>query len=320
LPEDIRAIGWCEVTPEFSSRFSAAYRTYRYFFVRRDLDIDAMNKAAALLVGDHDFRNLCKMDIVKVSNFRREIYSAEILPFMENKEHPEQTVMMLQIRGIAFLWHMVRCIMAVLTMVGEGVEEPDIFTRLFDVDTYPAKPNYMMANELPLVLHECGFDSMTIHHQPQVMWNLMTHYEGLWDRYTVAASRAYNAMQTLKERLVRRCDAEEFLAFMLAKRRELFERKVSGTKRGVQVIATSAAASAASAGEENEKARDYFLSAANDRDLVKWAEVLRMLREDFELVPSAAAQPHVPLLQRNMGDTYEERIAQVKGRNKVKGS
>jgi tRNA U38,U39,U40 pseudouridine synthase TruA len=32
-------------------------------------------------------------------------------------------------RGIAFLWHMVRCIMAVLLMVGAGKEDPGIVTR-----------------------------------------------------------------------------------------------------------------------------------------------------------------------------------------------
>jgi tRNA U38,U39,U40 pseudouridine synthase TruA len=39
-----------------------------------------MNEAASLLVGDHDFRNLCKMDMAHVSNFRRLVlssYSAE---------------------------------------------------------------------------------------------------------------------------------------------------------------------------------------------------------------------------------------------------
>lgn len=30
-----------------------------------------MNEAASLLIGDHDFRNICKMDIANVSNFRR---------------------------------------------------------------------------------------------------------------------------------------------------------------------------------------------------------------------------------------------------------
>lgn len=107
LPESIRVVGWSEVTDEFSSRFSAAYRTYRYFFTKRELDIAAMNKAAALLVGDHDFRNICKMDVVKISNFRREVHYAIIKPFKKDIEHPDQSVWMLEIRGIAFLWHMV---------------------------------------------------------------------------------------------------------------------------------------------------------------------------------------------------------------------
>jgi hypothetical protein len=34
LPNEIRVIGWTEVTPEFSARFSATSRTYRYFFLR----------------------------------------------------------------------------------------------------------------------------------------------------------------------------------------------------------------------------------------------------------------------------------------------
>lgn len=39
LPDDIRVCGWSDVPPEFSARFSARHRTYRYFFPRRDLDI-----------------------------------------------------------------------------------------------------------------------------------------------------------------------------------------------------------------------------------------------------------------------------------------
>jgi tRNA pseudouridine(38-40) synthase len=35
----------------------------------------------------------------------------------------------LYIRGVAFLWHMVRCIMAVLFLVGEKKELPEIVTR-----------------------------------------------------------------------------------------------------------------------------------------------------------------------------------------------
>lgn len=78
LPSDIRVLGWTEVSDGFSARFSASYRTYRYFFVRRSLDIDAMNAAATRLIGVHDFRNLSKLDVANVSNFVREVICAEV--------------------------------------------------------------------------------------------------------------------------------------------------------------------------------------------------------------------------------------------------
>lgn len=86
LPEHIRVVRWTEVTPDFNARFSASFRTYRYFFVKRKLDVEAMNQAASLIVGVHDFRNMCKLDIANVSNFTREIYSARVIPFDNGKK------------------------------------------------------------------------------------------------------------------------------------------------------------------------------------------------------------------------------------------
>jgi tRNA pseudouridine38/39 synthase len=70
LPDEIRMISWAPAPPPtsgfetFSARFNADMRTYRYFFVRRDLDIAAMQRGADFLLGTHDFRNFCKMDPV----------------------------------------------------------------------------------------------------------------------------------------------------------------------------------------------------------------------------------------------------------------
>ena len=81
-----------------------------------------MREAAGYLIGNHDFRNFCKMDVVNVTNFVREIFEANIMPFMNNNDNnDEQSIWMLEIKGIAFLWHMVRCIMAILLLVGEGI-------------------------------------------------------------------------------------------------------------------------------------------------------------------------------------------------------
>ena len=83
LPVNIRVLGWTEVTQEFSARFSAKSRTYRYFFVQGNLNIDKMKLGTSYLLGEHDYRNFCKMDVVNVSNFVRSIYSADILLFQE---------------------------------------------------------------------------------------------------------------------------------------------------------------------------------------------------------------------------------------------
>jgi tRNA pseudouridine38/39 synthase len=210
LPAEIRVLGWNEVTPEFNARFSASGRKYRYFFVRKNLDITAMQTAASFLLGEHDFRNFCKMNIGEVSNFRREIFKADVLLFEENTAEPERSVYMLEIEGIAFLWHMVRCCMAILLLVGEKKETPDIVLKLLDIETVPAKPNYHMATEEPLVLHSCGFDNLTMKWTPKTLWSLTEHYEKTYEKHAIAAAQALNALRFLKTCEVRVSDLEAF--------------------------------------------------------------------------------------------------------------
>lgn len=67
------------------------------------------------------------------------------------------TVLALHLKGTAFLWHQVRCIAAVLLMVGRGLERPDVVQRLLDVKHQaPCKPQYSMAAEEPLLLYRYG--------------------------------------------------------------------------------------------------------------------------------------------------------------------
>jgi tRNA U38,U39,U40 pseudouridine synthase TruA len=233
LPDEIRVLGWSPVTDDFSARFSASHRTYRYFFLRGGLDVAAMQRAAQLLVGEHDFRNLCKLDIGNVTNFRREVYYAKIVPFnfigsttsaadssgldSEGNDGADSAeaggpdaVYMLEISGIAFLWHMVRAIMAVLFMVGEGLEAPSVVTALLDVVACPGKPPYTLADELPLVLHECGFDRLVIPAQPRHLWQLTAHYRAIREGHLLAAARAQNSLEHLLGKPVRVGDVREF--------------------------------------------------------------------------------------------------------------
>jgi len=105
---------------------------------------------------------------------------------------------------------MVRCIMAVLLLVGERKEQPDVVSALLDVSSLPGKPHYNMAADEPLVLHQCGFDRLTIQRSPRVLYDLTQHFEMLWEKATIAASRARNALQFIATCSVREEDVEEF--------------------------------------------------------------------------------------------------------------
>lgn len=159
LPKDIRVIGWCPIPFDFHARFSCLSREYKYFFFRENLDISGMEIACSKFLGEHDFRNFCKMDALNVHNYRRRITTFEIVPCSERWASTE--IMALRIKGSSFLWHQVRCMAAVLFMVGRGVESPSVIDELLDTNKTFRKPQYTIASELPLVLCSCEFEGLS---------------------------------------------------------------------------------------------------------------------------------------------------------------
>jgi tRNA pseudouridine38/39 synthase len=135
-----------------------------------------MREAAKLFEGVHDFRNFCKIDGAKqITNFKRRVFEADVvevedtgsaLPYLGQQDfRPEglkdgptyPKVYYLHVRGSAFLWHQIRHMVAILFLVGQGLEKPSVVTELLDVAKHPRKPNYAMAEEVPLVLWDCIF-------------------------------------------------------------------------------------------------------------------------------------------------------------------
>jgi len=173
LPDDIRILGWCPVPQGFSARFSCLHREYKYIFINDGLDIDAMKMACRAFEGEHDFSNFCKMDAVNVHNYERNIISFEILPL--NEMWGGRQVWVMRVKGTAFLWHQVRCMAAVLFMVGYGHEAPAVVAEMLDVHKYVRKPQYLMAPELPLVLVSCGFQGVLFKSHPDSMKRLRLH-------------------------------------------------------------------------------------------------------------------------------------------------
>lgn len=148
LPEDIVVQSSCEVAPDFHPRRCYSEKTYEYrilnrripiptlrrdtYFYYRNLDVKKMKKAAAHLVGTHDFKSFCSIHTA-VEDTVRTILSCEV----EQKE----SVITIRVKGTGFLYNMVRIIAGTLVQVGVGEKEPeDILEILEKKDRSAAGP------------------------------------------------------------------------------------------------------------------------------------------------------------------------------------
>lgn len=193
LPEDIRIISWAPKHADFSARFGCRGRTYKYFFPRGNLDIEKMNVASQYLLGSHDFRNLCKMDVKNgVTNFVRDIRFAEVrLSYSDPIGQAAFDVCEFTVTGSGFLWHQVRCLMGILLLVGDGKEEESVVKDLLNIDLHPKKPQYYFAHEVPLNLYHCEFDDNNEVIDNDVLFDVVRSLQHLW------------AMQAIKTGMLR---------------------------------------------------------------------------------------------------------------------
>lgn len=138
LPEDIGIYSCREVSPRFHARLNAREKTYIYriwnseapcVFERRfvtvmteRLDVEAMNRAGALLVGRHDFSAFCGNPKMKKSTVR------ELTALTVTRQGEE---IVLRFTGNGFLYNMVRILTGTLVEVGRQQRSPESVTELF---------------------------------------------------------------------------------------------------------------------------------------------------------------------------------------------
>ncbi|XP_049886954.1 tRNA pseudouridine(38/39) synthase-like [Pectinophora gossypiella] len=207
LPKEIRAVAWMPIPvdlPEYSARFSCTARLYKYYFPRARLDLSRMRAACSALVGSHDFRHLCKMDVGNgVTEFRREIIRADIVALEEDSESPT-SMHCLMIEGNAFLWHQIRCIMGVLLLVGQRQETVDVIKELLDVERNPRKPQYNMALDVPLNLFHCTYELTERRHwiyDKDELKSVIAHLQGEWTLYSIKTTMIKDSSQQLEKEL-----------------------------------------------------------------------------------------------------------------------
>ncbi|KAJ6224402.1 hypothetical protein RDWZM_002947 [Blomia tropicalis] len=207
LPKDIRVICWSSVEDQTkSARFDCQIRRYHYYFPMGQLDLAAMNKACHYLLGTNDYRNLCKMDVANgVLNYVRRVESASVQPIHQLQDviNP-YNMCVFQIESTAFIWHQIRCIMSILFLVGQRLEEPTIVQKLLNIEQFPSKPQYGLAPDLPLVLYDAKYESCLI---PE--WNygkssnslkiLIGHLHQHWIEHSVKTTITKSMINSLLE-------------------------------------------------------------------------------------------------------------------------
>jgi len=133
LPKDVRVWSLAEAPSGFNARFSAVWRRYAYRVTDSPggvdpllrghvlwhdwpLDVDAMNEAAQLLLGEHDFAAYCK---------KREgattIRTLQELSLVRGGDG----IITATVRADAFCHNMVRSLIGALLFVGDGHRGPE---------------------------------------------------------------------------------------------------------------------------------------------------------------------------------------------------
>ena len=164
LAGDVR-VHRVRIAPEgFDARFSALWRRYCYRIVDdpaavdpltrahvlawpRRLDVDRMNQAASLLLGEHDFASFC----------RRREGATTIRSLLDLSWSRVDGVLEATVRADAFCHNMVRSLVGCLVAVGEGRREPEWAGRVLAARARDSAVT--VAQPRGLTLEEVGYPS-----------------------------------------------------------------------------------------------------------------------------------------------------------------
>ncbi|HEY6765822.1 MAG TPA: tRNA pseudouridine(38-40) synthase TruA, partial [Candidatus Sulfotelmatobacter sp.] len=145
LPQSVRALDVAEVPLDFHARRSARAKTYRYRIYRGSicspflaryvwhypyaLDEAGMNRAAAFVIGEHDFTSFAAVDPERGQE-NEQISNVRSI-FSSNWERQGEEFVYL-VRGSGFLHHMVRNLVGTFILIGKGTLLASDVTRILE--------------------------------------------------------------------------------------------------------------------------------------------------------------------------------------------
>ena len=164
LPKSIRVLWAIEVDAVFHARFEAHQRSYQYWLVNQPvapailadkvgwfhmpLDVDAMNQAAAYLLGEHDFSAFRASECQAKSPVKT-LHRAQVRKLGNN--------LIFDFCANAFLHHQVRNMVGALVYIGKGKYVPEFMQELLEKQDRRLSPPTFAANGLYLT--GVGYDA-----------------------------------------------------------------------------------------------------------------------------------------------------------------
>jgi tRNA pseudouridine38-40 synthase len=151
LPRDIGFWALAKVNKDFSSRFNAENRHYKYIFPLSEekekiYNLQLMRKACKVLEGCHDFSNFSKREKTKITTTRN-ILLANL--------SVEKGFIIFDFKSRAFLRQQIRRMIAKLLEVGEGLMSFDDYLKLFNSEVYVS---YQPAEPTGLILWDIAYE------------------------------------------------------------------------------------------------------------------------------------------------------------------
>jgi tRNA pseudouridine38-40 synthase len=170
LPESIRVLSAEEVPADFHARHYAKSKTYQYRIYRGSicppflakyvyhhpypLDEEAMEHAAALVIGEHDFTSFAAVDPDRTQSSEADCTPKNVRTIYSSAWERRGEELVYTVRGNGFLHHMVRNLVGTFLLVGKGTLKPENLGRILEAQnrsaagaTAPAKGLYLVSVE-----------------------------------------------------------------------------------------------------------------------------------------------------------------------------
>ncbi|WMJ23298.1 tRNA pseudouridine(38-40) synthase TruA [Paludicola sp. MB14-C6] len=140
LPDDIVILSCREVDMDFHARYNCIGKEYIYKIYnnpvrnpylidlalhhKKYIDVDALNKAAQVFVGTHDFTSFCSMGFKQGTSMIKTIEFIEV--------YRENDFINIKVKADAFLYNMVRIIVGTLLYVNDGKIKPEDLIHIIE--------------------------------------------------------------------------------------------------------------------------------------------------------------------------------------------